>query len=93
VRVTVTCKKTTDEWSQDNEMEAEFTARKTNGQYQTVHLSQEEADATAEVIVACISSSGRMKLLRHLLKGLSNAKLLRALAYDLRDRVRLPKER
>jgi hypothetical protein len=49
VVVSLSCEQSTDAWSRDNEMEAELIARKPNGEYQTVHLSQAEIDDTAPV--------------------------------------------
>ena len=93
VPVTITCQETTDAWSQRNEVRVDFTARRPNGQYQTLHLSRAEADAVAATVVSSMSQQGRERLLHGLLRGLSHAKLLRALAVDLRKRVRLPKDR
>jgi hypothetical protein len=93
VPVTISCREATDTWSRRNEVRAEFTARRVNGEYQTLHLSEAEADAVADAIVPCLSQQGRERLLHSLLRDLSHAKLLRALAFDLRKRVRLPKDR
>jgi len=54
-------------------------------------LSQAEVDALAEKFVASMSPQARETLLVQSLRKLSHAKLLRALAFDLRERVRLPK--
>lgn len=91
--VTISCHEAADTWSQQNEVRAEFTARRANDEYQTLHLSEAEADTVADAIVPCMSQQGREKLLHSLLRDLSHAKLLRALAFDLRKRVRLPKGR
>jgi hypothetical protein len=79
-----------------------FTARRSNGEYQTLHLTQAEADNVAATIVSGMSKEGRArlvpglvgelskerreKLVPGLLGDLTDAKLLRALAVDLRKR-------
>jgi hypothetical protein len=92
VPVVLTCERSGDAWSRANETRAEFTAKRTNGEVQAVHLSQAEIDSSASVIVGCMSAEAREVLVRQLLGELSRAKLLRVLAFDLRDRVRLPKK-
>ncbi len=93
VAVTISCGKATDSWSERNEVKAEFTARRAGGQYQTLHLSETEADTVAGTFVAHMSRQARDKVLSMLLRELSHARLLRALAVELRTRVRLPKDR
>ena len=118
----ISCDKPMDPWSQQNEVKVEFTARKPNGEFQTLHLSQAEADGVGEVVVGAMSVEGRKRLLKklrpsqseadavaecfvgamsvpereHLLikciQALTHAKLLRLLAFDLRERVRLPRK-
>lgn len=91
VPVSISCEEAADTWSQRNKVKVEFTARRTNGEYQTLHLSQAEADAVAVAVVSGMSKQAREKLVSGLLRDLSDAKLLRALAFDLKKRVRLPK--
>lgn len=70
----------------------EFTASRSSGECQTLFLSEAEVDAVASTVVMSMSPKRREHLVCSLLQGLSNAKLLRALAVDLRKRVRLPKK-
>ena len=87
VSVSITCKEADDGWSRYNEIAIEFTARRTNGEYQTLHLSQAEADKVAATIVAAMSQEGRETLVPRLLRDLSDATLLRTLAADLKKRT------
>jgi hypothetical protein len=80
-----------DDWSARSGVLVEFEARKADGEYQTLHLSQAEVDETAGQLVAGMSPAARERLLVEALRQLSHAKLLRLLALDLRARVRLPK--
>lgn len=93
VFVLLDCAKSRDEWSERNDTNVEFTATKLDDEYQTLHLSQVEVDAIAKTIVESMSLQAREKLIVDLLGPLSNAKLLRLVALDLRNRVRLPDER
>ena len=87
VPVSIACKEANDAWSRRNEVAIEFTARQTNGEYQTLHLSQAEADKVGATIVSCMSQGGRETLVPSLLRDLTDAKLLKALAADLRKRT------
>ena len=87
VPVSITCKEASDAWSRYNEIAIEFKARRTNGEYQTLHLSQAEADKVGATIVSCMSQEGRETLVPRLLRDLSDAKLLTALAADLKKRT------
>ena len=69
-----------------------ITARKSDGEYQTVFLTQEEIDLVTEVLVSRVSPEAQERVLRKSLGVLSRARFLRVLAFDLRDRVRLPKK-
>ena len=89
--VSVECLQPSDTWSKSNEVFAEFNARKNDGLYQTLHLSQQEVDAAGPQLFGCMSGTARETLIAEWMRTLSNAKLLRILALDLRDRVRLPK--
>ena len=122
VRVEISCEQAEDPWSQRSAVKVEFTARKSNYEYQTLHLSQDEADAAGGIVVGAMSAEGRARMLAKLrlsdleadtigdavvaamstegrerllvkfLKSLTRAKFLRVLAFDLRERVRLPKK-
>ncbi len=87
MQVSIACKEANDAWSRRNEIAIEFMARKANGEYQTLHLSQAEADKVAATIVSCLSQEGREALVPRLLRDLSDAKLLRALAADFQKRT------
>lgn len=94
VPVELSLRKASDSWSQANQIRAELTARKKHSaQHQTLHLTEPEADKLAGTIVSCMSRKAREALLQSLLKELSDAMLLKALAFDLRRRKRLPKIR
>ena len=87
MQVSITCRQADDAWSRRNEAVIEFTARKTNGEYQTLHLSQPEVDKVAAAIVSRMSAEGREALVSGLLRDLSDRELLRALSVDLRKRT------
>lgn len=89
--VTIRCFAPADDWSKRNEIRAEFTAKKDDGEYQTLHLAQSEVDAAAVELLSAMSPAERERLLVASLRKLSHAKLLRLLALDLRQRVRLPR--
>jgi len=93
VEVSVSCYEATDAWSKENAVTTEVKVHSSNGEYQTLDLSQSEADDAARALVATMSAVTKERLLQDLLRELSHAKLLRALAFDLRKRVRLPKDR
>jgi hypothetical protein len=54
-------------------------------------VPEHEADIIGETVVSTMSTKGRERLLAKFLRLLTHAKLLRVLAFDLRERVRLPK--
>jgi hypothetical protein len=83
VRVTIDCDLLTDGASP----RLRFTAQKPNYEFQTLFLSQEEADEVAATVVSCMSLKEREKLIIGLLQDLSDRKLLRALTLDLKKRV------
>jgi hypothetical protein len=93
VPVSISCDTTNSSWSERNGAKVVFTARKGNGEYQTLYLSEAEAAKAAETLLAFLGAQARDRFLQKTLRGLSHAKLLRALAVDLRVRVRLPKDR
>ena len=68
VSVTVSCHKSNDSWSQNNQVTAQLTARQTNHEYQTVHVTQAECDSMAPTIVGCMSSAAREQLIIRLLR-------------------------
>ncbi len=92
VRVTIECEVTDDSWSRRNDVKVQITAGKSDGEFQTLFLSQAEADEVAATVVSCMSQREREKLLNRFLQDLSDAKLLKTLARDLKNRVRLPKD-
>lgn len=92
VSVSVTVEAPSDSWSRVRGIAVEVTAMKGNHEYQTVHFTQEEADNLGQTLLLSMSKRAREKVLLHLLKELSHAKILRALALDLRKRFRLPPE-
>ena len=87
MQVSIVCREADDAWSRRNDVAIEFTARKANGEYQTLHLSQAEADKVAATIVSRMSKEGREALVPRLLRDLSDAKLLKVLSRDLRKRT------
>jgi hypothetical protein len=91
VPVSLLCEPSTDLWSSDNQTEVELSARRSNGEMQTVHFSQAEVDQAAPVFVRRMLPEVREQLLVELVGELSREKFLRLLALDLRTRVRLPK--
>ncbi|HKU17704.1 MAG TPA: hypothetical protein VJP80_00350 [Candidatus Saccharimonadales bacterium] len=93
VPVRVTCWKITGAWSHQHNVKIGFRADKSNGENQCLYLSESEADDVAAIVVSCMSKQGWEKLLHSLLCNLSDTKLLRVLAADLRERVKLPKRR
>lgn len=93
VAVAVSCEVASDAWSERHEAKAIVTAWNAKDEYQAFRLSQAEVDRAAPVLLEAMSHEARAKVLQNLLAGLSNAKLLTALASDLRLRVKLPNER
>ena len=69
------------------------TASKANGEYQTLYLSETEAEATAAAVIESLPEKIRERLLLRLLRDLPDARLLRTLALDLSTRVRLSRRR
>jgi hypothetical protein len=92
IKVKIVCGQHDDtSWSRETGMKFHISAWKPNGEYQSLDLSQAEADEVAPTLVACMSQQGREKLVNGLLGDLSDAKLLRALALDLKRRKPLRK--
>lgn len=89
--VEVSCFVPRDSWSTHRAIRVEFKAKKSDGEYQTLHLTQAEVDAVGEEILKSMSIAERERLLVRTLRNMSHAKLLRLLAFDLRARIRLPK--
>lgn len=87
VQVSITCTEADDSWSRRNEVAIQFTARRSNGEYQTLHLSRAEADKVAATIIARTSQEAREALIPRLLRDLSDPKLLKVLSADLRKRT------
>jgi hypothetical protein len=88
VPVSIACDWASDRWSRDHEVVIEFTARRSNLEFQTLHLSLAEVDRASLELAGCISSRGRARLLAKLLGGLSDSELLKTLSPDLSRRVR-----
>ena len=78
-----------DDWSKRNRIVVEIRASKPNRQYQTVHLDAAEAEKFAVPIVNACSPETRHKIVRGLLRKLSDSDLLAVLASDLSKRVRI----
>ncbi len=89
--VTVECERPADSWSIQHLVLAKFRAERADGEVQTLHLSQSEVDAAANILFACVSPSVREHFILESVRELSNAKLLRLLALDLRERIHLPR--
>ena len=68
-----------DPWSQNKQVRVEFTARRANEEHQSVHLTTEEAEAAAGVILAACGDNARARIARELLAVLSDHELIRAL--------------
>lgn len=68
-------------------------AMRADGQYVALYLSQRDVDLMTASLLDHTSTKARELMIPHLLRKLSHAKLLRALAIDLSKRVRLPKDR
>jgi hypothetical protein len=68
-------------------------AMRADGQYVALYLSQRDVDLMTAALLDYASAKVKELIIPHLLRNLSHAKLLRALAIELRKRVRLPKDR
>jgi hypothetical protein len=90
VPASVSVSKATDSWTRERQVKVRLVAHRTNGEYDVIYLDQKETDSAARVLVPCMSRVDKEQLLVSLLCDLSHAKLLRALAFVLRRRVRLP---
>lgn len=75
-----------------NGMRVRFSARKSDGQYQTLFLSETEVNAAIRLFIPYASTEMRGKVLLTLMRELSHAKLLRTLAQELQKRFRLPRQ-
>jgi hypothetical protein len=98
VPVSVACDKPSDAWSRRNEVKIELTARKPDSEYQTLHLTQAEADKAAATVVSAMTPAAADKVAATVVSNMSQdgrdkllADLLSALAADLRKRGRRPK--
>jgi hypothetical protein len=65
----------------------EITARRANSEYQTLHLTLPETEKLANVAVEACSVEARARLVVQLLKGVTDAELLKILASDFKRRV------
>lgn len=88
VSVTIRATIPTDSWSTKNQIAVEVLARQSNGQYQTLHFAQMEAEKAAGVVLAACGSESKRKIVADALKQMSNDELLLILASDLKLRVR-----
>ncbi|HET7566522.1 MAG TPA: hypothetical protein VFJ91_00900 [Gaiellaceae bacterium] len=95
--MSVTCDKPSDAWSRRNEVKVQFTARKPDCEYQTLHLTQAEADEVAATIVSAMTQTAADKIGARVVAAMSHegrdkllADLLSGLAVDLKNRVRQP---
>ena len=93
VRVELKLSSSRSAWSSGNGAVIQVTATNSAGEYHVLHLTQGEVDEFAETILKKVSGLNLLTLLSATLRGLTNAQLLRVLAFDLRDRVRLPKRK
>lgn len=91
VPVSVSCRASKSSWSNRNQVPITFTARQSNRKYQTLYLTHAEAEVALGALVTTLSVQNREKLIVSLLRELSHAELLSALALDLNVRVCLPK--
>jgi len=97
VPVSVTCDKPSDAWSRRNEVKIQFTAQKPDREYQTLHLTQAEADKVASAVVSAMTQAAADKVAATVVSAMSHegrdkllADLLSTLAVDLKKRVRQP---
>ena len=88
VSVTIKAEVPTDSWSRDHQVCAEFTARRANCEYQTLHLTLEDIEPVTKTLISVCPSQSRPRLALDLLQGLSDTDLLRVLERDLRARVK-----
>ncbi len=63
---------------------------RSNGEYQIINLDSVDVDELGVAAVSIMSQKAREQAAVKLFSGVSNAKLLRILALELRRRVRLP---
>jgi hypothetical protein len=95
--VSVACEKPSDAWSRHNEVKLQFTARKPDLEYQTLHLTQAEADKVAATAVSAMTQAAADKVAATVVSAMSQeardrllADLLSSLAVDLNKRVQQP---
>ena len=88
VKVTIEVVTPTDSWSKRRMIPLEITATQKGGEYQTLHLTAQEAIRAAEVILELGGHNMRSELALELLKTMPDAQLLEALTSELRRRLR-----
>ena len=93
ILVRVQCRVTSGALPDETFTKAELRATQRNYEWQVLHLSQVEVDAIAPSLFLAATPKAREVIIAGALKGLSNAKLLRTLAADLKTRVRLSKSK
>lgn len=92
-RASISCEWNVGPWTDNNEVVIQLTGSKPDGEFQVMYLSRAEVDEVSVKLVSAMSAKAREQLLCQFLGGLTDAKLLRLLALDLRSRKRLPNER
>jgi len=91
--VSVSCASCGTVWLKEKGIRVEFRARKGNGEYQELLLSETEINDSLRVLIRYASVDMREKVMLTLMRELSDRKLLRLLALDLRKRrLRLPRQ-
>ena len=92
VPVNIVASKPEDSWSLNKKVRVEFTASRADSEYQSVHLTTEEAEAAIGVILAACGSSTRTRIARELLSEVSAHDLIRVLYLrSVKARKKAPK--
>lgn len=92
IPVKVSCYQYGTGWLMERGIKLRLVAEKANGEYQALFLSDAEVNAALMYFIQYASSEMKERVLLTLMRKLSHAKLLRALALELRKRVRLPRQ-
>jgi len=92
VSVRVVCDQPGDAWSLTNEVKLEFTARRSNGEFQSLHLTQTEIDAAVDVVMDAASAEARERMLKRLRLSAAEADaigeaIVAAMSAKARERV------
>ena len=93
VAVAISTEAASDTWSVRHGAKVVVSAWNAENECLAFRLSQSEVDNAADVLVENMAPDAQARLLQRLLSDLSNPKLLKVLAADLRKRVKLPNER